>query len=246
MATGPALPDVEMPSSGGKTAPGFQGGSAPITWKRTSPDLDENDIPSEADRPSVTGIILAAGASRRLGRPKQLLEFQGKPLLQHAIDNARASRLDQIVLVLGANRDRVEEAVDSAGLRIVENPDFAAGQSTSLIAGVNAVDADVAGVLFLLGDQPGVTSQTIDAELAAFDGDPAAIVMTSWRGKPSHPVLLGRGYFGALRGLTGDTGARPIIAGARDRVRLVDSDRPVPRDVDTEDDYRWLLADDLA
>jgi len=128
----------------------------------------------------------------------------------------------------------------------VEPPDFAAGQSTSLIAGVNAVDADVAGVLFLLGDQPGVTSQTIDAELAAFDGDPAAIVMTSWRGKPSHPVLLGRGYFGALRGLTGDTGARPIIAGARDRVRLVDSDRPVPRDVDTEDDYRWLLADDLA
>jgi len=200
---------------------------------------------SAQSRPRVTGIILAAGASRRLGRPKQLLEFRGKPLLQHAIDHARASRLDQIVLVLGANRDRIAEAVDSADLRIVDNPDFAAGQSTSLIAGVNAIDTDVDGVLFLLGDQPGVTSEIIDAGLDVFDGDPSAIVMTSWQGKPSHPVLLGRGYFDELRGLTGDTGARPIIAEARDRVRLVPTDRPIPRDVDTEDDYRQLLADDL-
>ncbi len=227
MAIGPAAPPgIEMPGSADKTSPRFSDSSAP-------------------NRPSITGIILAAGASRRLGRPKQLLEFQGKPLLQHAIDHARASRLDEIVLVLGANRDRIEAAVDSSGLRVVENPDFAAGQSTSLIAGINTVDAHADGVLFLLGDQPGVTPEIIDDELDSFDGDPSAIVMTSWRGKPSHPVLFGRGYFDALRGLTGDTGARPIIAEARDRVRLVPTDRPIPRDVDTEDDYRQLLADDL-
>ncbi len=240
-------PDFEMSGSLDEISPTANNVIAPkIEGRKLRDPADASvDAGSEAPRPKVAGVILAAGASRRLGRPKQLLEFRGKPLVQHAIDHARASKLDQIVLVLGSSRDRIGAAVDGSGLRIVENPNFTAGQSTSLIAGLNAIDADVDGVLFLLGDQPGVTPEIIDAELAGFDGDPSAIVMTSWRGKPSHPVLIGRGHFEALRGLTGDAGARPIVAGARDRVRLVPADHPVPRDVDTEDDYKQLLADDI-
>lgn len=204
---------------------------------------DPVEVASSKRRPKVAGIILAAGASRRLGRPKQLLDFRGKPLLQHAIDHARASRLAEVILVLGASHDRIEPAIDASGLRIVVNPEFAEGQSTSLIAGLDAVDANVDGVLFLLGDQPGVTREIIDTELEAFDGDPTTIVMTAWQGTPSHPVLFGRAYFDTLRALSGDTGARRIIADARDRVRHVVSDRPVPGDVDTEEDYRRLIEE---
>ena len=191
---------------------------------------------------NVAGIILAAGESRRLGRPKQLLDFRGKPLLQHAIDNVRASGLGEILLVLGANRDRIEPALDSTGVRLIVNPDFAKGQSTSLIAAVDALGSDIDGALFLLGDQPGITPHIIDAALNAFDGDPGTIVMTDWQGVPSHPVLIGRAYFDQVPTLTGDTGAKPILSNHRDRILLVPAGRPAPQDVDTEDDYQQLLA----
>lgn len=196
--------------------------------------------------PRVVGIILAAGTSSRLGRPKQLLDYRGKPLLQHVIDNARASRLDEVVLVLGANWERIETAVDCSDVHLVVNPNFSQGQSTSLIAGVNALHPGVDGVLFLLGDQPGVTAKIIDAELGAFDGNPRMIVMTDWQGTPTHPVLFGRGYFAEFHTLTGDTGAKPIIQRSREHIHLVAIDRPAPRDVDTEADYQHLLASDTA
>lgn len=190
----------------------------------------------------IAGIILAAGESRRMGRPKQLLAFQGKPLLQHVLDHARASRLDEVILVLGSRSELIAPAIERQGTRMIVNPHFAQGQSTSLVAAIEALADDVDGALFLLGDQPGVTTDIIDAVLDGFDGDPRSIVMTDWQGQSGHPVLLGRGYFDQIRSsLTGDIGARPIIAENRDRIRLVPVAHPTPPDVDTEDDYARLL-----
>lgn len=190
---------------------------------------------------AVSGVILAAGASRRLGRPKQLLEFRGRPLLDHVVQHALSSTLREIIVVLGAERGRIRVLMDLSKVHVVENVHFAEGQSTSVVVGLDHVDPEATGVLFLLGDQPGVTAEAISAVVNAFDGDPQTIVMPSWRGAPSNPVLFGRGYFGDLRQLTGDEGARSIIMRARDHVILVPIDCPVPQDVDVEEDYQQLL-----
>lgn len=193
-------------------------------------------------KPAVSGVILAAGASRRLGRPKQLLTFKGSYLLDHVVQEALSSTLLETIVVLGAEQERIRVLVDLSRVNVVLNVQFDEGQSTSVVAGLDNVNRDAAGVLFLLGDQPGVTADVINAVVDAFDGDPQAIVMPSWRGTSSNPVLFGRGYFGDLRKLTGDEGARSIVARARDRMMLVPIDRPVPQDVDVEEDYQRLLS----
>ena len=194
-------------------------------------------------KPAVSGVILAAGGSSRLGRPKQLLEFKGRPLLDHIVQNALSSNLGEIIVVLGAERGRIRVLMDLSKVHVVENDRFADGQSTSVVVGLNNVDSHAAGVLFLLGDQPGVTADVIGTIVAAFDGDPQTIVMPTWQGTPANPVLFGRSYFPQLRKLTGDEGGRSIVAQAGDRVHLVPMDLPVPQDVDTEADYQRLVSD---
>jgi molybdenum cofactor cytidylyltransferase len=190
---------------------------------------------------AVSGVILAAGASRRLGRPKQLLPLNGRPLLDHVIQHAISSTLGEIIVVLGAERGRIRVLMDLSKVHVVENQRFAEGQSTSVVVALDYLDPGATGVLFLLGDQPGVSAEVISAVVDAFDEDPQTIVMPSWRGIPSNPVLFGRAYFDELRKLTGDEGARAIAMRARDRVHLVPIDQPVPQDVDTEDDYLRLV-----
>lgn len=190
---------------------------------------------------AVSGVILAAGGSSRLGRPKQLLAFKGRPLLDHVVQNALSSNLGEIIVVLGAERGRVRVLMDLSKVHVVENEQFAKGQSTSVVVALDNVNRGAAGVLVLLGDQPGVTADVINAVVAAFDGDPHTIVMPSWRGTPANPVLFGRAYFPELRQLTGDEGARDLVKQAGDRVCLVPIDQPVPQDVDTEDDYQRLI-----
>jgi molybdenum cofactor cytidylyltransferase len=190
----------------------------------------------------VSGVIVAAGESRRLGRPKQLLDYLGRPLLEHAVRNAVASRLSEVIVVLGANRDQILQSVDFLDARHIGNERYSEGMSTSLVAALAQTDPQATGILFLLGDQPGVTTDVIDAVLDAFDGTPESIVMPSWQGVPANPVLIGRGYLPELMALHGDVGARPIVDRHRDRIRLVEIDRPVPPDIDTEVDYQRLLA----
>ncbi len=197
-------------------------------------------------KPAVSGVILAAGGSRRLGRPKQLVAFKGKPLLDHVVQNALSSTLGEIIVVLGAERGRIRVLMDLSKVHVVENDRFAEGQSTSVAVGLNYVDPGATGVLFLLGDQPGVSADVIGALVAAFDGDPETIVMPSWQGTPANPVLFGRSYFPELRQLSGDEGGRSIVAAARDHVRLVPIDLPVPQDVDTEADYERLVSETAA
>src|SRR6478735_338900 len=106
----------------------------------------------------ISIVILAAGTSTRLGRPKQLLDLGGEPLLRHTLRNALASRVGEVVLVLGNQADSISEAVGNLGQRTVINPDFAAGQSTSLRAGIESVSAESDAAIVMLGDQPMVTT----------------------------------------------------------------------------------------
>jgi molybdenum cofactor cytidylyltransferase len=190
----------------------------------------------------VSGVILAAGASTRLGQPKQLLDLAGEPLLRHTVRNALASNLDHVVLVLGARAAEIDEEVGFLGQRIVVNPVHNEGQSTSLKLGLESIDPEAGSVLFLLGDQPGVTPAIINALIERFEASNAQIVQARYQNGPGNPVLFARSLFPELLAIDGDEGARSVIRRHRDSIVFADfPDRTIPQDVDTFEDYQALL-----
>jgi molybdenum cofactor cytidylyltransferase len=189
----------------------------------------------------ISGVILAAGQSKRLGRPKQLLDLNGEPVLRHTVRNASESELDQVVLVLGHEAAAIADAVGEWGQSLVVNPDYAQGQSTSLKLGLSAVDPTAEAVLFLLGDQPQVRSELINHLLRSFREGKGRIVMPSYRGTPSNPVLFAREFFPELAAIQGDEGARSLIKAHRAEIAFLNVDVDPPLDIDTEEDYERLL-----
>jgi CTP:molybdopterin cytidylyltransferase MocA len=169
-------------------------------------------------------LILAAGEGRRFGGPKQLAEIDGRPMLAHVIE--LAAPYDPLV-VLGAHADAILDAVDVGDHVVAE--DWADGQSASLRAGIAALgEADRA--IVLLGDQPWITREAIEAVLAA-----TAPTRATYNGAPGHPVVLDPSLIAAVPGLRGDQGARDLLATATtvEVAHLCD-----PRDIDTPDDLR--------
>jgi len=209
--------------------------------------VNETTMSETRDRaaggPSVAGIVLAAGKSSRLGRPKQLLQLDGQPILDIVLANAGRSLLANVILVLGGDADRIAAAIDDHGQQLIINPDFAEGQSTSLHKGIAAIGESAAGAIVLLGDQPQVTPQIIDRLVAAFHESGSDIVQPVYGGSPGNPVIFRRTVFPELLAITGDRGARDVIQQKRDAVlRVPFPDLSVPLDVDTDEDYARLQA----
>ncbi len=202
------------------------------------------DVERDAASSSIEGIILAAGMSRRLGRPKQFLEIGGKPLLAHVIERALASRLDAVTVIVGHEAEATRTAIAHYDVAVKVNPDYAKGQSTSLIAGVNALRAGADATVVLLGDQPGIRVATVDALIARRRATRAPIVMTAYGDIRSHPVLFGAETFDELRAISGDKGARDVIRSYGDRVNAVaDGRTSPPADVDTHEAYAAILRE---
>ncbi|MGD9712020.1 MAG: NTP transferase domain-containing protein [Thermomicrobiales bacterium] len=190
---------------------------------------------------TVWAVILAAGTASRAGSTKQLLELQGKPLLQHVIDNARAANVDGVVLVLGHDAERVRVAIDPGHATVVINPHYASGQASSLIAGVTALPPVVDAAVVLLGDQPGVTNDDIDQVVDAWKAAEPPLAVPYWQGDRGNPVVFARSVFPEIQELTGDTGARAIFRKYEGSIVRVAFDRPMPPDVDTPADYISLV-----
>lgn len=209
------------------------------------PSHSPNPQPPTPNPLSVSGVILAAGKSTRMGQPKQLLPLHGRPLLQHVIDAAAESCLAEIVLVLGCCADEIRAAINlPRRMRVVVNAEFDAGQSSSLQLGLQNVDARAVAAAILLGDQPQVSSALIDRVTAAFVANPARIVrpvFASANGEiPGHPVILERSVWPAVMRLHGDEGARPLMKAHPEWVRGVAIEETAPKDVDTWDEYTRL------
>jgi molybdenum cofactor cytidylyltransferase len=189
----------------------------------------------------IGGVVLAAGGASRFGSPKQLAELDGRPLLQHAVDAMLAvPALDPVVVVLGAEAERVRAAVDFGSARPVVCERWADGMAASLRRGVEAV-GDRDWVLVALGDQPRVTPEVIAAVAAEAEGAPAevAAVRASYDGRPGHPVALGRDMLARLATLSGDQGARDLLDGPD--VRTFEASRlSDPADVDTPEELEAL------
>jgi molybdenum cofactor cytidylyltransferase len=183
----------------------------------------------------VAGLVLAAGGSRRLGQPKQLLPFGSATLLDHTIATARSCCFDQLIVAVGGAADDVRACVDLSGADVVVNEGYGAGCSSSIAAAMDALDPRARLLVLLLGDQPGVTSGTV-AGLLAGRGD-ARLAVCRYDDGLGHPFCFSRPLFATLRGLHGDKAVWKLVAAGGDDVARVPVEGPVPIDVDTWADY---------
>ncbi|MDD3653010.1 MAG: nucleotidyltransferase family protein [Desulfotomaculaceae bacterium] len=187
----------------------------------------------------IAGVVLAAGEASRLGVPKQLLTYRGSPLLAHVVNNLLRSQIDEVVVVIGSKAEQVLDLLKEYPVKVVINSGFATGQSSSLKAGLAALDESTQAVLFALGDQPLVDSYTIDLLIRHYRH--RTIVAPYYMGERGNPVLFDRFFFTEIFSLSGDVGAREIILRHPESLVKVDvTDRGVVFDVDTWEDYRAL------
>jgi molybdenum cofactor cytidylyltransferase len=187
------------------------------------------------------GLVLAAGGSHRLGRPKQLLPYRGRTLLGHVLETARACAFDQLVVALGGAADAVRAEVDLDGCDVALNPAYGSGCSSSIAAALSVVDPRADVLVLLLGDQPGVTANAVRALLAGRGDAPlAACAYEDGRG---HPLAFARAAFADLAALHGDKGVWRLLD--REGAGVADVPVPgrIPPDVDTGSDYAALLAE---
>lgn len=188
----------------------------------------------------ITGLVLAAGGSKRLGAPKQLLPYGEATLLDHVLDTARACEFDQLLCVIGGSAEEIRARVDLSGATTVENEDFGEGCSSSIATALDAVDPRADVLVLMLGDQPGVTSETVAALVSGRGNSPlAACAYEDGRG---HPLAFARAMFPELAALHGDKGVWRLLDLHADAVVDVALPGPVPRDVDTLEDYRAVVA----
>ena len=177
-----------------------------------------------------------------MGRPKQLLDLAGKPVLQHVVDAAAASTVDRIVVVLGHAADEVQAVLRlPPNGEIALNPEHQQGQGTSLRVGLGVVDPGAGALVVLLGDQPGIRPEAIDAVVEAWREGRGPIVQAAYGGHPGHPTLFDRSIWPRLESVQGDEGARRLLAQRRD-VTMVELGGVPPDDIDTEDDYVRIKA----
>jgi molybdenum cofactor cytidylyltransferase len=189
----------------------------------------------------VTGLVLAAGGSSRLGRAKQLLPFGSGTLLDHVLQTAHACRFDQLLCVIGGAAADVRSGVDLAGVEVVENVAYGSGCSSSIAAALHAVDGRADALVLMLGDQPGVTAGVVSA-LVDGRGE-APLAACSYSDGRGHPLAFGRAVFGELAELHGDKAVWKLLDRHADAVLDVPIDGPIPRDVDTWEDYEAALRD---
>lgn len=192
---------------------------------------------------SVPAILLAAGASTRLGQPKQLLRpaiAAGRTMLEHAVQLAQHSGFSPVLVVLGADADTIRNATDLSLCIVVENPDWKEGMASSIRAGVRAVMAQrmpPTGVGFMVCDQPALTSNHLQRLLAVHAAEPEKAAVSRYAGRHGVPAILPSAMFPALLALTGDRGAGSLWQ--RQDTSVCPIDFPGGEwDIDTMDDFR--------
>lgn len=202
-----------------------------------------NGRPERPDRPDgrIAAAVLAAGASRRMGLPKQILPFRGRPMVRGVVEQALESAAFPVIAVLGAAEAAVRRALAGLPVEILVNPEWREGQAASVRAAVRFVREqrpEVTALVFLLADQPLVTARTVNRLIARRKRTGRGIVATDRAGRLGAPALFSSSYFDELARLRGDTGARGLLATSSDALGIPAAEAEV--DVDTADDYERL------
>ncbi|MGR8941028.1 MAG: nucleotidyltransferase family protein [Gammaproteobacteria bacterium] len=198
-----------------------------------------------ADYSNVYALILAAGGSRRLGAPKQLLRWQGRTLLEHAIDSACLVLPGRVIVVLGAQAALIRKTADLEAVKTVQNSAWQDGIASSIRAGIDALPLSAEAVLILLCDQPLIGSRHLAALMTAWQAEPAHIIASQYDLSCGVPALFPSAYFDRLKTLTGDKGAKPLLLEFDRNVRKI----PIGRaelDIDTRSDFERLTGQAFA
>ncbi len=192
---------------------------------------------------AIAAIVLAAGTSSRMGAQKLLLPLGDRPIITRTLEAIVGRAVSPVVVVLGRDAELVAPHLPVRGISAIVNPDFASGMASSLRVGVSALPPAHLGTIVLLGDQPLISAELIDAVLAEAMTHPEAIVSASFAGNRGHPVYFPRRLFGELTAVKGDEGGRSIIARHKESLRLVAwPDLYAGQDVDTPEEYERLKS----
>jgi molybdenum cofactor cytidylyltransferase len=187
----------------------------------------------------IAAVILAAGLSRRLGRPKQLLRLGSKTVIEHVTANVLQTEVCEVIVVLGAHYQKIEQVLNFYPVKCIYNPCFKDGMGTSVAAGAAAVAPHVKGIMFVVGDQPLLSSDYMN-RLLKFYLEKKPLILKPENGMPA---IFAIKLKEELMALTGDTGGRQLIKKYSDRVVTFP---PIPAhqslDIDTEKDYQKVLA----
>lgn len=186
----------------------------------------------------VSAILLAAGEGKRMGRPKLLMPFGRYTVLEQTIDNLLSSNVDEVVVVLGARAGEIKHVIADRPVKVMINPDYHRGMSTSLIAGLKQVDGKAQKVMVALADQPLIDGETYNRLIEASLGCDKGIVVPTYQTKRGNPVIFSIKYKSELLGLEGDVGGREILKKHPDDIFEVAVDsESVNIDINTLDDY---------
>lgn len=187
----------------------------------------------------ISAIVLAAGRSTRMGRNKLVLPMGGEPVLQRVLDALKESRIDETVVVLGSGEEEVRRTVDLDGTKVVVNPHYAEGMSTSIRAGLAGVNPSTDAAVMVLGDQPFLTPALLDRLIGAFLREKAPVVVPVSLGKRGNPVLFARSVFPEVMRVSGDRGAKKVVEALGTKALEVKVKDPKEvLDIDTPSDYK--------
>jgi molybdenum cofactor cytidylyltransferase len=191
----------------------------------------------------ISAVVLAAGRSERMGRPKMLLPFGRKTLIETVLAGVLKSRVDDVVVVLGAHREAIEPVISKFAVRAVFNEGFEAGMLSSVLRGLREVPAAARAFLVVLGDHPSPPASVIDRLIAAHDTTGKGIVMPVYGGRRGHPILIDIRYRDRMTALDPSVGLRQLARDRPDDVLEVPVRTPaVLMDVDRPGDYRKALT----
>jgi molybdenum cofactor cytidylyltransferase len=194
---------------------------------------------------NISAIVLAAGSSQRMkGHNKLLLPFRGKTMIQTVVEKIVSSKINDISVVTGYQREEIEEDLTNYPVRLVWNSHFDKGMSTSIKAGILSANSLTSGYIIILGDMPFVTKRIIKKLTDTFySGSHNAIIVPLYQGRRGNPVLFSKVYRIELLSLRGDIGARPVVEKNESEVIEVPiADEVVISDIDTYEEYRKLIA----
>ena len=191
---------------------------------------------------AIAGLILAAGESSRMGRDKALLAYHGSTFLETVIGTLREAGIVCVIVVLGHHAAEIARAVDLSEVEIIVNPEYKNGQTSSLQAGLRALERpDLEGVVLCLVDHPAVYPETIRTLVADFASSRAPAVIPTYRGKRGHPVVISRALFEGILELQPEKGANSVIRDYRDETLFVEvEDSGILKDIDDGEAYRAL------
>jgi molybdenum cofactor cytidylyltransferase len=191
----------------------------------------------------INAIILAAGESKRMGKPKPLLRFNDKTFLGHIISVLKGSDVDRITVVLGANAGIIRKAHDLSAVNVVINEAWQKGQLSSLIAALDEVPHEADAILVCLVDHPFITEEVVNKIVSQFKETNAPIIVPVFKEKRGHPTLFARSLFNELRNAPEKHGARYVLYSNEDKVLAIEtSEGGIVIGIDSPDDYELHLG----